>query len=191
MRKHDLSYSKVERSGDSVHAANELRVNKLEELLLNVGYGRIPADVVDCCCRKSIAAQRRSPRRRISRPAFAAGPPHAGHEVARHQVAGEDDVLVRFAALLAGSRRSGDRRHYTRRGVTVHARSCSTALEQPEERRIEIEWDSDHKTARPVSVQVVCADKPGLLATDVADLQRATASTSRRPPVAPARRGGP
>jgi guanosine-3',5'-bis(diphosphate) 3'-pyrophosphohydrolase len=46
----------------------------------------------------------------------------------------------------------------------VHAAVCATAMEQPEERRIDVSWDGEHKSARPVSVQVVCTDKPGLLA---------------------------
>ena len=37
-------------------------------------------------------------------------------------------------------------------------------MEQPRKRRIEIEVDLDHKAARPATVQVVCADKPGILA---------------------------
>jgi GTP pyrophosphokinase len=81
-------------------------------------------------------------------------------------VAGEDDVLVRFAKCcspVAGDPIVGV---ITRgRGVTVHTKVCPEAMEQPEERRIDVEWDAVHKAARPVSVQVVCADKPGLLAT--------------------------
>ncbi len=167
MRKHDLSYNKVERSGDLVHAANELRLNKIEELLLNVGYGRIlPADVVELLLpedqRRPAPAAESAP----NKPASSLARRTPGMKSPGIKVAGEDDVLVRFAKCcspVAGDPVIGV---ITRgRGVTVHARSCSTALEQPEERRIEIEWDSDHKTARPVSVQVVCADKPGLLAT--------------------------
>ena len=167
MRKHDLSYSKVERSGDLVHAANELRVNKLEELLLNVGYGRIlPADVVELLLPEEHRRPASEPEAPHSRPASPLARRTPGMKSPGIKVAGEDDVLVRFAKCcspVAGDPVIGV---ITRgRGVTVHARSCSTALEQPEERRIEIEWDSDHKTARPVSVQVVCTDKPGLLAT--------------------------
>jgi GTP pyrophosphokinase len=81
------------------------------------------------------------------------------------KVAGEDDVLVRFAKCcspVAGDPIVGV---ITRgRGVTVHAKVCPTAMEQDEERRIEVQWDGEHKTARPVTVQVVCADRPGLLA---------------------------
>ena len=116
MRKHDLSYSKVERSGDLVHAANELRVNKLEELLLNVGYGRIlPADVVELLLPEEHRRPASEPEAPHSRPAFAAGPPHAGMKSPGIKVAGEDDVLVRFAKCcspVAGD--PGDRRHYTR-----------------------------------------------------------------------------
>ena len=166
MRKHDLSYAKVERSGDLIHAANELRVGKLEELLLSVGYGRIlPADVVE----QLLPEEHRRPDTQTqtpAKPASSLARRTPGMKPPGIKVAGEGDVLVRFGKCcspVAGDPIIGV---ITRgRGVTVHARTCPTALEQPEERRIEIEWDTEHRSARPVSVQVVCADKPGLLAT--------------------------
>jgi GTP pyrophosphokinase len=50
------------------------------------------------------------------------------------------------------------------RGVTIHTRECQTGLDMDPDRRIEVEWDGKLRSPRPVSIQVVCADKPGLLA---------------------------
>ena len=81
------------------------------------------------------------------------------------KVAGEDDVLVRFAKCcnpLPGDAIVG---FITRgRGVTVHTRECQKALDLDPERRVAVEWDGRSKAPRPVSLQVICADKPGLLA---------------------------
>lgn len=165
MRKHDLPYSKAERSGDLIHAANELRMNKLDDLLMNVGYGKIlPADVVELLLPEE--QRRPGPQAEAKSKAAPLARRTPGLRPAGITVAGEGDVLVRFAKCcspVAGDPIVGV---ITRgRGVTVHTKVCPTTMEQPEERRIDVEWDSEHKAARPVSVQVVCADKPGLLAT--------------------------
>ena len=81
------------------------------------------------------------------------------------KVAGEDDVLVRFAKCcspLPGDQITG---FITRgRGVTVHRRDCDKGLDLDPERRIDVEWDGTSKTQHEVAIQVLCADKPGLLA---------------------------
>ena len=81
------------------------------------------------------------------------------------KVAGEDDVMVRYGKCcspLPGDPIVG---FITRgRGVTVHTLGCSKGLDQDPDRRVEVEWDGKQKTPRPVSIQVLCADKPGLLA---------------------------
>ena len=42
--------------------------------------------------------------------------------------------------------------------------NCSKALDLDPDRRIEVEWDSSVKGTHDVTIQVLCADKPGLLA---------------------------
>jgi GTP pyrophosphokinase len=80
-------------------------------------------------------------------------------------VQGEDGILVRFArccAPLPGDKIVG---FITRgRGVTVHLRDCPKALDLDPERRIDVEWDGKAKVNHPVAIQVLCADKPGILA---------------------------
>ena len=50
------------------------------------------------------------------------------------------------------------------RGVTVHRRDCDKGLDLDPERRIDVEWDGNGKAQHEVAIQVLCADKPGLLA---------------------------
>ena len=50
------------------------------------------------------------------------------------------------------------------RGVTVHRRDCDKGLDLDPERRIDVEWDGTSKAQHEVAIQVLCADKPGLLA---------------------------
>ena len=81
------------------------------------------------------------------------------------KVAGEEDILVRFAKCcspLPGDPIVG---FITRgRGVTVHRRDCDKGLDLDPERRIDVEWDGNGKAQHEVAIQVLCADKPGLLA---------------------------
>jgi GTP diphosphokinase / guanosine-3',5'-bis(diphosphate) 3'-diphosphatase len=81
-------------------------------------------------------------------------------------VGGVDDMFVRFAkccAPLPGDRIVG---FVTRgRGITVHAMKCSRAIDMDPERRIDVVWDKGTKFTRPVSIRVLSADKPGMLAT--------------------------
>jgi GTP diphosphokinase / guanosine-3',5'-bis(diphosphate) 3'-diphosphatase len=81
------------------------------------------------------------------------------------KVAGEEDILVRFAKCcspLPGDPIVG---FITRgRGVTVHRRDCDKGLDLDPERRVDVEWDGTSKAQHEVAIQVLCADKPGLLA---------------------------
>ena len=81
------------------------------------------------------------------------------------KVDGEGGVLVRFAQCcspLPGDKIVG---FVSRgRGVTIHLRDCQKALDLDPDRRIDVEWDTNATGQHAVAIQVVCADKPGLLA---------------------------
>jgi len=48
--------------------------------------------------------------------------------------------------------------------VTVHRRDCPKALDLDPDRRIDVAWDGKTNGEHQVTIQVLCADKPGLLA---------------------------
>ena len=50
-------------------------------------------------------------------------------------------------------------------GVVIHTRECQKALDLDPLRRVEVAWDDETRTLRPVAVQVTCEDRPGLLAS--------------------------
>ncbi len=81
-------------------------------------------------------------------------------------LSGIDDILVRYTKCcnpLPGDEIIG---FISRgRGVTVHRRNCTKALDSDPERRVEISWDSSAKINRAVQVRVVTANRPGILAT--------------------------
>ncbi|MFC1611955.1 ACT domain-containing protein, partial [Myxococcota bacterium] len=51
------------------------------------------------------------------------------------------------------------------RGITVHHTKCARAIDMDPARRIQVSWDSKNSEARPVSLRVLTADRPGILAT--------------------------
>jgi GTP pyrophosphokinase len=166
-KKYGITINKTQKSGEMDRALEQLKVASFEELLISVGYGKVlPADVIEQLVpeeqRRKVEAEPPPTEnpvlnlvRRITR-----------RSTAGIKVAGEDDVLVRFAKCcspLPGDPIVG---FITRgRGVTVHTLGCSKAVDQDPDRRVQVEWDGKLKQPRPVSVQVVSADKPGILAS--------------------------
>jgi GTP pyrophosphokinase len=167
LKKWGVSYAKVLKSGELERAAQELHANKVDSLLTEVGYGKITATqvaeaIVPPEKRKGGRAGRETKSnpiaeilRRVTRRASSSG----------IKVDGVEGVLVRFAhccSPLPGDPIAG---FVTRgRGVTVHRRDCQKALDLDPERRIDVAWDAHAKGHHAVAIQVVCADKPGLLA---------------------------
>ncbi|HYL59430.1 MAG TPA: bifunctional (p)ppGpp synthetase/guanosine-3',5'-bis(diphosphate) 3'-pyrophosphohydrolase [Candidatus Acidoferrales bacterium] len=80
-------------------------------------------------------------------------------------VSGVGDMLVRFARCcnpLPGEAITG---FITRgRGVTVHVAGCPHALNTDPQRRVPVVWKDGEEAPRPIRLEVLCADQPGLLA---------------------------
>ncbi len=166
MRKHGTSIEKA--SKHLTAAARELRCATLDELILQVGYGKITMQQVleralPELGKKAAEAQAaeksesilKNLLRKVTRKTSSSG----------IKVAGAHDILVRFAKCctpLPGDPITG---FITRgRGVTVHRRDCDKGLDLDPERRIDVEWDGSSKVQHEVAIQVLCANKPGLLA---------------------------
>src|SRR5215470_3065142 len=168
LRKWNMSWNKVSKNGEVERAVTTLRAGTTEDLVALVGYGKLTAgqvaDVLVPDERKKLGPD--------ENPQVSTNPiTNFFRKVTRRtsptgiKVAGEGDILVRYGKCcnpLPGDAIVG---FITRgRGVTVHTRDCQKALDLDPERRVEVEWDGKSKAQRPVTIQVVCADKPGLLA---------------------------
>ncbi|MEJ7600528.1 MAG: bifunctional (p)ppGpp synthetase/guanosine-3',5'-bis(diphosphate) 3'-pyrophosphohydrolase [Kofleriaceae bacterium] len=163
LRKHNTSLSRADKQLQA--AARELRCVTVDELIIQVGYGKItPQQVLEKALpelkkidepEKKAESMLKTLLRKVTRRTSSSG----------IKVAGEQDILVRFAKCcspLPGDPIVG---FITRgRGVTVHRRDCDKGLDLDPERRIDVEWDGNGKTQHEVAIQILCADKPGLLA---------------------------
>ena len=68
----------------------------------------------------------------------------------------------RFHDLMPGEAITG---FITRgRGVTVHVAGCPHALNTDPQRRVPVVWKDGEEAPRPIRLEVLCADQPGLLA---------------------------
>ena len=165
LRKHDTTMSRAEKGLEA--AAKALKCQTVDEMIVQVGYGKITTqqviDALPGMAKKADAEAAPKPesmlksliRKVTTRRTSSSG----------IKVAGEDDVLVRFAKCcspLPGDPVVG---FITRgRGVTVHRRDCDKGLDLDPERRVEVEWDGASKAQHEVAIQVLCTNKPGLLA---------------------------
>ncbi|MCA9670877.1 MAG: bifunctional (p)ppGpp synthetase/guanosine-3',5'-bis(diphosphate) 3'-pyrophosphohydrolase [Myxococcales bacterium] len=172
-KKAGKSLSKAQKSGGLARAASELRLggNKEEDLLMQVGFGKVTAAQVIRSVFPEIAEAEKQAeleeQQGVKRPGRIS---QLIQRVTRRnpsgiRVQGEGDVLVRFAHCcnpLPGDAIVG---FITRgRGVTVHKIDCSKALDLDPERRIDVAWDSGSKTDHPVAINVHTTDQPGILA---------------------------
>src|SRR3990170_3096986 len=81
-------------------------------------------------------------------------------------VKGFDDVMIRFGNCctpLPGENIVG---YITRgRGITIHKHNCSQLLDVDPARKIDVAWDRGFKETRPARIEVICADRPGILSS--------------------------
>lgn len=179
LHRYQLDYATLRREGKIEEITKEMGMKDEEALLASLGYGKItprhvlskliPAEKLDGANKKPegalerlfrlVSNQKRNPGIRVK---------------------GVDDVLVRFALCchpLPGENIVG---FITRgRGVTVHLANCPTVLESDPHRKIEVRWQDDGQTSRPVKIEVSCVDRPGLLAAISAAITSADANIAR------------
>jgi guanosine-3',5'-bis(diphosphate) 3'-pyrophosphohydrolase len=168
LRRWGVSLNKVTKSGEIDKAVSHLRTGTVDDLIALVGYGKLTGTQV---AEVLVPEERRKLGPREDAVASTNPIVNLVRKVTRRttptgiKVAGEGDVLVRYAKCcnpLPGDAIVG---FITRgRGVTVHTRDCQKALDLDPERRVDVDWDGKSKAQRPVTIQVVCADKPGILA---------------------------
>lgn len=157
-----LSYNKVVKTGAVSRAVEACRANSVEDLLVQLGYGKAtiddavaaiappeskpPADITENVLEKVV--------RKVT-----------GKDSAGILVSGHSDILVRFAKCctpLPGDEIIG---FISRgRGITVHRRNCDKGLETDPERKVRVDWKSGAKVARSVCLRVITANRPGILA---------------------------
>lgn len=163
LSRYRLDLGKLRKEGRLTQLISDMSQRDEETLLASIGYGKITSHQVLARLMPAEALQQRvaqeeSTLKRLFRKI-------ARQSKAGVRVSGVEDMLVRFGKCcdpLPGERILG---FITRgRGVTVHAVDCPRVLESDPERRVEVVWEDGATGPRPVTVEVMCVDEPGLLA---------------------------
>ena len=155
-RKADKSLSKALKSGDLEAVAKSFGMNKAEELLEAVGYGKISARQVLGKLYPDLEEREAAQPRRPRKPQRAAG---------GIVIQGVGGAMVRYARCchpLPGDRVVGfvTRGH----GLTVHTADCPNVRRLDPERKVAVEWGVDQAGVHPVKIRVDCEDRKGILA---------------------------
>ena len=160
-RKHGLNFNNYLSSDEFLQVAKSFSLQKVEDLLASIGYGKISALQAIGKLTSLIQPEEKPEELLIERPERKERPSHRGGVL----VKGVDDILVRFAKCcnpLPGEQIAG---FITRgRGVSVHRADCPSLLSSGFERRIEVDWDRDAEEVHPVGLAVICANVKGMLA---------------------------
>ncbi|HEY5282091.1 MAG TPA: bifunctional (p)ppGpp synthetase/guanosine-3',5'-bis(diphosphate) 3'-pyrophosphohydrolase [Polyangia bacterium] len=167
LRNHHRSLAVAEKDKLLDKAAEALHLGSPDEIFVHIGYGKLSpeaaalaiypqlqsADVTSDSLPAASAETRTQPRRESKR------------SVGGVRVQGEADIVVRFAKCCSPVPGDAIVAFISRgRGVIVHTRQCSKAFNLDPARSVEVSWDEETRLLRPVAVEVVSEDKPGILA---------------------------
>ncbi len=163
LARYHLELNKLRKGGELDTAARELGFKDEESLIAAIGYGRLPThNLIAKLVPASELQERQEKGEGTLQKLFRLVSRQSKGGV---RVSGVDDVMVRFGRCcnpLPGERIVG---FITRgRGVTVHSIDCLRVMESDPQRRVEVEWDGATGQFRPVAIEVVGIDSPGLLA---------------------------
>lgn len=161
LRKHQYSLKRAQSLKSFDLAVTDLGFKQGDDLFASIGYGKLsPGQIVSHVL----------PREDIKTPAKPGALGKVLGKFSRRKptsairIDGIDDVMVRFANCcnpLPGEPVTG---FITRgRGLAVHTVDCSQVLASDPDRRIDVEWDMQRKTSRPVKIQISCNDQKGML----------------------------
>jgi GTP pyrophosphokinase len=162
-RQHRLDFQRMLKADKLKSALGELGFKDIDEFYLAVGFGKVsvmellkhvlPKEKIENLPEKESRIERiiRTLTRSTKSGVL---------------VKGYDDVMIRFANCctpLPGESIVG---YITRgRGITIHNHDCSQLLDVDPARKIDVEWDKGFKGSRPAKIEVICADRPGVLSS--------------------------
>ncbi len=179
LNRYKLDYASLRRDGKIDAMAKELGMKDEETLLASIGYGKItPRQIlIKLVPTEMLDAGRKKPEGTLERLFRLVSGQKRDLGV---KVKGVEDVLVRFARCchpLPGEEIIG---FITRgRGVTIHVLSCPRVLESDPHRKVEVTWQDSGQTPRAIKIEVICVDRPGLLAAISAAITSAEVNIAR------------
>ena len=159
----NITLSSTQKNEELNAVAGELSFHSLEDLLANLGFGRVSPKQVITRLRARLGTQEEEARESLVRKMVS--------RIKRKKstygikVRGVDDLLVRMANCchpLPGEPVVG---FLTRgRGVTIHTRDCKTLMDAERERVVDVVWEPTDHDVFITRLKIVTVDQKGILA---------------------------
>lgn len=166
LRARDMSLASAEKEGAIEKAATLLRAGTADDMFALVGYGKLTPEQTA----QAIYPRRTDATVETAMPAASDSGTLAKRTARKSiggiRVQGEADIVVRFAKCCSPVPGDSIVAFISRgRGVIVHTRECPKALDLDPARKVEVSWDEGVHTLRPVAIEVLSTDRPGILAS--------------------------
>jgi len=156
-KRHNLKFATFIKSDEVKKALTEHSLATLDDLISQVGYGRISAKQIANFYMS--ADEPKEVEKHPEKKKKSDASPSLGISLT-----GIDDVMVKFARCcnpIPGDEISG---YISRgRGITVHTQNCAHLKKLDTERIVDVNWDVRQKHAYPVHIKVICNDRKGVL----------------------------
>jgi len=164
-KRHNLKFGNYVKSEEVKKVFTEYAVNSLDDLISQVGFGRVsPRQVVNHFLVEESVNGREQIKEQVKKKTTTVSPSLG------ISLPGIDDVMVKFAKCcnpIPGDEISG---YISRgRGITVHTQICPYIKRLDADRIVDVEWNIKEKHAYPVHIRVVCSDRKGVL-TEVSSI---------------------
>ncbi len=162
-RKNNQNFSGLVKSGDIEKAAAAFGFKTSDDLIAQVGFGKLtPLQVLHKTIPETEQQQEKKPATILSKIIKSTKVKEKSSGVI---VKGIDDILVKFAKCcnpLPGDAITG---YITQgQGVAIHRKNCLNVLKMSPERLIDVQWSEDLTDSYPVTIRIRSADRVGLLA---------------------------
>ena len=157
-----IQISNIVKSEHILNVSSDLSFHSAEDLLANIGYGKLSANQVIGRLKSKLGIEEDSPLGIVSKVVSRMKRKKSAHGI---KVTGVEDILVRFANCchpVPGEHVVG---FITRgRGVTVHKQDCRHIIDADPDRLVEIMWEPSEEDVFLSKVKVTAVDRKGILA---------------------------
>jgi len=164
LRKYRYSIKRAQQLDGFTRGISGLGFKGLDDVLAAIGYGKLTAGQLVSQVLPKSEISGTAPTKSGSLRKVLGKITGRKRSTSAIRIDGIDDVMVRFANCcnpLPGEKVIG---FITRgQGLSIHAVDCVQVQASDSDRLIEVEWDMDKSTNRPIKVRVFCNDQKGML----------------------------
>ena len=157
-----LKLPNIMKSEQILAIAKSLSLNSVQDLLANIGYGKISVNQIINRLKPKLGVEEDKPVGIVSKMVSRIKRKKSTRGI---KVKGLDNILIRFAKCchpLPGEHVIG---FITRgRGVTIHKYNCRHTIDVDPERLVDVSWEPSDEDIYLAVLKVIAADKKGILA---------------------------